>query len=79
VHDDAVQRLMLMGRACSDARREIGGLLPAQADRLSGLQDDIGDLSVFLRGLAHRLHPAQLDRGGLRAALRGLAEELERG
>lgn len=79
VHDDAVQRLMLMGRACSDSKREIAPLLPAEADRLGGLQEDIKDLTIFLRGLAHRLHPHQLDRAGLRAALRGMAEDLERG
>jgi signal transduction histidine kinase len=79
VHDDAVQRLMLIGRACSDSRSALAGLAPREADRLGGLQGDLEDLSVFLRGLAHRLHPALIDRGGLRAALRGLAEELERG
>ena len=79
VHDDAVQRLMLIGRACSESRGTIAGLSPGVADRLEGLQGDVEDLSVFLRGLAHRLHPALFDRGGLRAALRGLADELQRG
>ena len=79
VHDDAVQRLMLIGRACKESRSAIAPVLPEEANRLEGLQEDIDDLSVFLRGLAHRLHPALLDRAGLRAALRGLADELERG
>ena len=79
VHDDAVQRLMLIGRACSDSKSAIAELAPREAKRLGGVQADLEDLSVYLRGLAHRLHPALIDRGGLRAALRGLAEELERG
>jgi signal transduction histidine kinase len=78
VHDDAVQRLMLIGRACRESRGAIAPLAPGEADRLGGLQGDIEDLSVFLRGLAHRLHPALFDRGGLPAALRGLADELQR-
>jgi signal transduction histidine kinase len=79
VHDDAVQRLMLIGRACSDSKSAMAELAPREARRLGGMQADLEDLSVFLRGLAHRLHPALIDRGGLRAALRGLVEELERG
>ncbi len=79
VHDDAVQRLMLIGRACGDSKNAIAELAPREASRLGGVQADLEDLSVLLRGLAHRLHPALLDRGGLRAALRGLADELERG
>ena len=78
VHDDAIQRLMLIGRACSDSSGAIAGVAPVEAKRLDALQTEVQDLSVFLRGLAHRLHPAQLDRAGLASALRGLAEELER-
>jgi signal transduction histidine kinase len=70
---------MLIGRACSDSRSTIAELAPKEANRLKGVQGDIEDLSVFLRGLAQRLHPALIDKGGLRAALRGLVDELERG
>lgn len=79
VHDDAVQRLVLISRGCGDASRAVAELAPEQANRLRALQTEVSDLSVFLRGVAHRLHPALIDRGGLRAALSGLGEELERG
>ena len=78
VHDDAVQRLMLIGRECGDSQRAVATLAPQEAKRLEALQAELEDLSVFLRGLAHRLHPAQLDRVGLCAALRSLQEELDR-
>jgi signal transduction histidine kinase len=78
VHDDALQRIALI-------RGEFDGVLafsPAlsedQANRLAAVQQEMQDLSVLLRGLAHRLHPALIDRGGLHAALAGLTGEVER-
>ena len=78
VHDDALQRLALIGRECGDAGRAVEGIAPEEAHRLNAIQAEVRDLGVFLRGLAHRLHPALIDRGGLRAALSGLGEELLR-
>lgn len=77
VHDDALQRIALI-------RSEVDGILRSPADgkdrveRLGAVQQEMQDLSVLLRGLAHRLHPALIDRGGLHAALAGLAGEAER-
>lgn len=79
VHDDAVQRLALIGRACGESSRAIAALSEEQANRIGAIQVEAQDLSVVLRGLAHRLHPALIDRCGLCAALRSLCEELERG
>jgi two-component system NarL family sensor kinase len=79
VHDDALQRLALIGRECGDASRAMAGRAPEQSHRLNAIQGEVDDLGIFLRGLAHRLHPALIDRGGLYAALSGLGEELQRG
>ena len=78
VHDDAVQRVVLIGKECAavaDSAQAEGR--PAQ--RLRAIQKELHDLSSFLRGLAHQLHPSLVDRGGLSGALAGLCEEMERG
>ena len=79
VHDDAVQRLALIGKECGRTREALAALSAEQADHIAAIQTEVQDLGVFLRGLAHRLHPALIDRGGLRLALQGLCEEMERG
>lgn len=78
VHDDAVQRLALIGKECARVSQALAGLSEAEAKRIGAIQTEVQDLGVFLRGLAHRLHPALIDRGGLLAALSGLAEEMNR-
>jgi two-component system sensor histidine kinase UhpB len=78
VHDDALQRLALLRHEC-DRVVEIEPPLPeAQRQALVAMSQELDDLGVILRGLAHRLHPALLDQGGLCAALTGLAGEVER-
>jgi signal transduction histidine kinase len=78
VHDDAVQRLALIGREVDEVRTLEPPLSGAQAHRLDSIQEEMKDLSVALRGLAHRLHPALLDKGGLYVALKGLCGDIER-
>lgn len=79
VHDDAVQRLALIGREVDVVRTLEPPLSDTQAHRLESIQEEMKDLSVALRGLAHRLHPALLEKGGLHVALQGLCGDIERG
>jgi len=89
VHDDAVQRVGLIRRQCASlVGSEVGvggeaggggGLAGSRVqDELRAIQDELGDLSAFLRGLAHRLHPPLIDRAGLRAALASLCDDVVR-
>ncbi len=78
VHDDAVQRLALIGREVDVVRALLPPLSSAQAHRLESIQEEMKDLSVALRGLAHRLHPALLELGGLHVALDVLRSDVER-
>lgn len=78
VHDDAVQRLALISREVDAVRTLDPPLSGPQTHRLESIQEEMKDLSVALRGLAHRLHPALLERGGLHVALQGLCEDIER-
>ena len=75
VHDDAVQRLAVLRHEVSLCLRAATDLPEAQRRRMRGLEEEIVDLSVALRQLAHRLHPATLDHGGLRVSLEQLAGE----
>ena len=77
VHDDAVQRLVLIGREISDVEA-LGPLSDAQSRRLEAIREETRDLSTSLRGLAHRLHPALLERGGLIVALDVLSGDVQR-
>lgn len=79
VHDDAVQRVVLIGREVDVVRTMEPALTPEQAHRVVAIQEELQDLSELLRGLAHRLHPALIDKGGLHVALAGLCGEVERG
>lgn len=78
VHDDAIQRLALIGREIDVVRGLEPALSDPQAHRLESIQEEMKDLSVALRGLAHRLHPALLEKGGLYVALKGLCGDIER-
>lgn len=75
VHDDAVQRLAALRHEVSLCLAAVTDLPESQRRRMQGLEEEIMDLSVALRQLAHRLHPATLDHGGLQAGLEQLAGE----
>ncbi|MDH5284354.1 MAG: histidine kinase [Gemmatimonadota bacterium] len=78
VHDDALQRLALLRHECDRVAEFEPPLPEAQREALLAIRQELDDLGVLLRGLAHRLHPALLDQGGLCAALTGLVSEVER-
>ncbi len=76
VHDDAIQRLALIGQeidrlAAGPAGH--GGDPPTVT--LEGIREEVRDLSATLRQLAHRLHPSGLQHLTLDAALEQLADE----
>lgn len=78
VHDDALQRVALLDHECDLLATSSAGLTGDQLGSIKAIREEIKDLGVMLRDLAHRLHPALIDRGGLGAALSDLAEEMER-
>jgi signal transduction histidine kinase len=78
VHDDAVQRLALIGRELAGVRELPPSGDGTRAHRLSGIEEEVRELSTGLRDLAHRLHPALLERGELNIALTRLRSDVER-
>jgi two-component system sensor histidine kinase UhpB len=77
VHDDALQRVALVVHELNDWVSQ-NNLSPDQRQRVDALKDEIDDLAVMLRRVAHRLHPALIDQGGLVPALHGLASDVGR-
>jgi len=79
VHDDVAQRIAVLRHELDLLRRESGGAdAAAGGRRFDGLAEEIEDLGVAVRRLAHRLHPATLDQGDLRLAIEQLAEDARR-
>src|SRR5512146_407227 len=75
VHDDVAQRIAVLRHELDLLKRDAGkGNTDGDTRRLEGLADEVEDLGVAVRRLAHRLHPATLDQGDLRLALEQLAE-----
>jgi signal transduction histidine kinase len=78
VHDDALQRVAMVVHELHDWESE-GALAPTkQLQRVEGIRQEIEDLAVMLRRVAHRLHPSLIDQGGLVPALQGLANDVSR-
>ena len=75
VHDDAVQRLVVVGRELDLYRDADPHLAPMKRHQLAGIHGEVADLADALRQLAHGLHPAALEHAGLNLALTQLAEE----
>lgn len=80
VHDDVAQRIAVLRHELDLLKRESGAAAgTGERRRFDGLAEEIEDLGVAVRRLAHRLHPATLDQGDLRLALEQLAEDARRG
>jgi signal transduction histidine kinase len=77
VHDDVAQRIAVLRHELDLLKRDKDPELASR--RVTGLADEIEDLGVAVRRLAHRLHPATLDQGDLRLAVEQLAEDARRG
>jgi signal transduction histidine kinase len=81
VHDDVAQRIAVLRHEVDLYKRDViqaGVTGPPDTRRLEGIAQEIEDLGVAVRRLAHRLHPATLDQGDLRLALEQLAEDARR-
>lgn len=80
VHDDVSQRIAVLRHELDLLQRETATQEgPMDPRRLEGITEELADLGVAVRRLAHRLHPATLDQGDLRLALEQLAEDARRG
>lgn len=79
VHDDALQRLAMIHQEMESVKGSEPGFTPQQTHRVGAIQEEVKDLAVVLRGLAHRLHPALIEKVGLPAALDGLCADVLRG
>ncbi len=75
LHDDALQRVMLLRHELEDAA---GGAGAETAHRLAGISAELEDLGTVLRTAAHQLHPSAVEKAGLVRALAALAAECER-
>jgi len=78
VHDDAVQRLTVIGRELELLQHDGEPLGDDRVRHIGGIQGEVRDLADALRQLAHQLHPAALEHAGLNVALRQLADETTR-
>lgn len=78
VHDDALQRVAMLVHELDEWPGP--GAAPANAvsDRVAALREEIEDLGVMLRRIAHRMHPALIDHAGLVPALQSLAMDVTR-
>jgi signal transduction histidine kinase len=78
VHDDALQRVALLQHDVEEWASGNGAGSERERLRSRALRDELEDLGVMLRQVAHRLHPAIIDHGGLVPALAQLADDHER-
>lgn len=79
VHDDVAQRIAVLRHELDLLKRDSGaGDVEKDRRRFDGIGEEIEDLGVAVRRLAHRLHPATLDQGDMRLALEQLAEDARR-
>ena len=74
VHDDALQRVAMLVHELD----EWPAAVPNTQERLAALREEIEDLGVMLRRVAHRMHPALIDHAGLVPALQALAIDVSR-
>lgn len=78
VHDDAIQRLVVVRHELDKLGAPGRGLTEASLHHLEGIRNEVQDLADALRKLAHRLHPSAIEQAGISVALAQLAEEMER-
>lgn len=79
VHDDALQRVAMVVHELHDwhaAPPEKAA--ERQHLRIDALRQEIEDLGVMLRRVAHRLHPALIEQAGLIPALEQLGNDVSR-
>jgi len=75
VHDDALQRVAMLVHELDEWP---SAAVVNTQERLTALREEIEDLGVMLRRVAHRMHPALIDHAGLIPALQALAVDVSR-
>jgi signal transduction histidine kinase len=76
VHDDALQRVAMLVHELDDWPNGAPG--NSATERVAALREEIEDLGVMLRRVAHRMHPSLIDHAGLVPALQALAVDVTR-
>jgi signal transduction histidine kinase len=77
VHDDALQRVAMLVHEL-DEWPDTTGKATNTSERVAALREELDDLGVMLRRVAHRMHPALIDHAGLVPALESLALDVTR-
>jgi signal transduction histidine kinase len=77
VHDDALQRVAMIVHEL-DEWPNPAAPTNGTSERVAALREEIEDLGVMLRRVAHRMHPALIDHAGLVPALEALAVDVTR-
>lgn len=77
VHDDALQRIMLVLHELDEWSAQ-NGANQTETARVSALRAELEDLSTVLRRMAYRLHPAFVQEEGIVAMLERLAADVNR-
>jgi signal transduction histidine kinase len=77
VHDDALQRVAMIVHELDEWPNTTGQTAGA-AERVAALREEIEDLGVMLRRVAHRMHPALIDHACLVPAIQALAVDVSR-
>jgi len=81
VHDDALQRVAMLVHELDEWPNPTGQAavqINTTSERVAALREEIEDLGVMLRRVAHRMHPALIDHAGLVPALQALAVDVSR-
>jgi signal transduction histidine kinase len=76
VHDDALQRVAMLQHELDDWTGEHAAPYERQRQRITALREELSDLGVMLRKVAHRLHPSIIEQAGLVTALHALANDI---
>lgn len=76
VHDDALQRVALLQHELDGWTGEHAVGHDRQRQRITALREELSDLGVMLRKVAHRLHPSIIEQAGLVTALHALAGDI---
>jgi two-component system NarL family sensor kinase len=78
VHDDALQRVAMIGHEVDDLATTLPGNGADVARRARAIATELQDLGVMLRSVAHQLHPSLVEQVGLARALQALGTEFSR-
>jgi signal transduction histidine kinase len=76
MHDDALQRVAMLQHELDDWTGEHVVPHDRQRHRITALREELSDLGVMLRKVAHRLHPSIIEQAGLVTALHALASDI---